>query len=394
MDINQIKCHVCNANISTASLLNFENVPVSLLTVYKTEEKAKNCIQGNINLVYCQNCGFIFNADFETNLIDYSEEYNNNPLYSTTFVNYLNDQMEYFIKKQIYKNNLVIVESGCGKGFYIDLLADKLLNCSFYGFDTIYEGEIVIPEKNIKYYKSYFPSNEIEIKPDIIISRHVIEHIQNPIDFIKTLKRTLPLGSVIFIETPNLNWILENKVIFDIFYEHCNYWTISSISNVLNMLGFEIIDKNLGFGGQHLWIVAKNMYEYNKNYILTNELTYSHVNIFSDLCNKYKESIELLSKKYNKIALYGAGAKGCTFVNLFDQNMNYISVLIDINPEKHNKFVPKTMHKIISPSDINKYNINLIILLNPNYIDEMKSYLYKNNLTNIDIVCSDKLISL
>ena len=71
----------------------------------------------------------------------------------------------------------------------------------------------------------------------------------------------------------------------------------------------------------------------------------------------------------------GAGAKGATFVNLVDPKREYISYLVDINPEKQERYVAKTGHSIISPKHI--YDIKgkkiYILIMNDNYYKEIQN---------------------
>jgi SAM-dependent methyltransferase len=301
--------------------------------------------------------------------------------------------MDYLISLNIYKNDSTIVEVGCGKGFYIDILSNKLERCSFFGFDTSYDGILSFPEKNITYFRSYYPNKSLTKKPNIIINRHVIEHISDPIYFLKSIRSTLDLNSYLFLETPDFNWIINNSTLFDIFYEHCNYWLPISISKALEISGFQVVDISVGFEGQYLCVVAKavdeSLIDISYQSILTIDL-YKH---FFSLSSIFLESLKKIYSLKRKIALWGSGAKGCSFVCNFDPNRLYIACLIDINPKKQNRYVGKTGHQIIAPSDISSNHIDFIIVLNSNYEKEIKFWLFNNNLSYIDVVNVSDLLA-
>ena len=86
-----------------------------------------------------------------------------------------------------------------------------------------------------------------------------------------------------------------------------------------------------------------------------------------------------------KIAVWGAGAKGITFVNLLDPHKKWIDYLIDLNPKKHNKFAVGTGHPIINFTEINNQNIKTVIVMNPNYLDEI-NLLLKQNSFKVDVI--------
>jgi hypothetical protein len=389
------KCPICGEITHLDTILHIKDIPTTQNLVYETIEKAKNCLKGDIQLVYCNNCSFVRNVNFDYNKVDYSENYSYNVFHSKYYIDYVNSQIDCLIKSNYYKNNSLIVEVGCGKGLYLEALSEKLDNCLFYGFDTSYEGELDIVNKNIKYFKLYYPTNNIILKPDIIINRQVIEHIPDPVLFLKSLRSTVDLNSYLFIETPDFSYIVDNKSIFDIYYEHCNYWFPISLTNALELSGYKVEaiisgyklqTKILGYYGLNLCIIAKAVDTYNT--IFSNNLKFDTElnNIFSSSISNYIDAIKKIYNLYKTIAVWGAGPKGITFVNLFDYNNIYISFLIDINPDKQDMYVGKTAHKIISPSKIKSLGIDFIIILNHNYIDEIKKYLYDNNLSYIDII--------
>src|SRR2546425_10047244 len=76
-----------------------------------------------------------------------------------------------------------------------------------------------------------------------------------------------------------------------------------------------------------------------------------------------------------RVAVWGAGAKGVTFVNLVDPDCRQIHCLVDVNPNKQQKYVPGTGHPIIAPAMIDDAGIEAVIVLNPNYVQEISAAL-------------------
>jgi C-methyltransferase-like protein len=71
--------------------------------------------------------------------------------------------------------------------------------------------------------------------------------------------------------------------------------------------------------------------------------------------------------------VWGAGAKGATFVNLTDPNKEYISCLVDINPKKQGRYIAKTGHSIISPAQLSDFEGERhILVMNDNYYQEIQ----------------------
>jgi len=69
-----------------------------------------------------------------------------------------------------------------------------------------------------------------------------------------------------------------------------------------------------------------------------------------------------------KVAIWGAGAKGATYLNMVDPNSELIEFAVDITPEKQGKFIPGTGHEIKPPEALE--DIDVVLLMNPNYREE------------------------
>ena len=372
-----MNCPVCNG-LNIEKFLFIESIPTTQNLLYKTLSEAIAAPVADMDLRHCKNCSFIYNYIFSDTDVVYSGDYDNNQTYSEVFRSYINTQIDWLIKNHIKKND-TIVEIGCGKGYYIKQLLEKATHKGLkggYGFDTSYVGHEYFESINLRYFKNYYNEEYKYIEPTIIICRHVIEHIMDPFDFLLPIGQSLNENGLLFLEMPNVNWILENNIIYDFFYEHCSYYNPYSISKLLNRAGFEIVEIKNEFQGQYMWVVAKktDMISYKNGPVFKNKGG-QHLGKMGLFEKTIKDKINKKWYEFKKTALWGAGAKGTNFVNLFDKKREFIKCLIDINVAKQNKYVSGTGHIVISPEDIYKYDINNVFVMNANYYREVKEAL-------------------
>ena len=322
-------------------ILYKKNVPIFQNKVYDTYDEALNCKKSHIRLMQCKNCNFIFNSEFKPEIMDYDQDYHNEQENSKLFLNHLDSAMDIVTSLNPKK----IIEIGCGKGTFLNMLLKK--GYDVIGFDPAYEG-------GSKFIKKEYYSKDYPITADLIILRHTLEHIKNPFSFLRSISNT---NSKIYVEIPSMDWIIKKKAFWDIHYEHCNYFLEYTLNNIFD--NYKCIPL---FDNQYFGLVGKlKNILYNKN--LSNKF---NINI-----NFLKESfIKKDILKYKNVYIWGAGAKGNTFLNTI-KNFNFIRGVIDINIKKQNKFIGGTGHKIISPKEI-PLNIDLIIVMNDIYIDEIK----------------------
>ncbi len=79
--------------------------------------------------------------------------------------------------------------------------------------------------------------------------------------------------------------------------------------------------------------------------------------------------------RQGKTAVWGAGAKGVSFVNLIDPSRTLIDCVVDINPSKQGRYVPGTGHPIVDYRALASRGVQNAILMNPNYRDEVHEML-------------------
>lgn len=362
------KCPICQYNKSS-KLYETYNLPLFQNKVYHSFEEAKEQKIVDVNLCQCQYCGFVFNALFSNDEMDYNDDYQNEQSYSQTFIEHLNSIVDYLVTSGFQNKN--IVEIGCGKGYFAELLEKKGFK-NVYGFDPAYEGT------NPNITKDYFKEKYKSINADLVILRHVLEHIENPYEFLIQIQKATTSNTKILIEVPDFEWIVKNKAFWDIFYEHCNYFDSSFLSSFFE----KAITKKM-FGSQYIVMLA-NLNELKKPFI---EQRYPK-NIFE----KSLKSIETFLLKNYPIVIWGASSKGVTLLNIFDKEKKFIEYSIDINPKKQNKFVATTGHKILSPDFLinNMKKKNFILVVNQNYYDEI---IQEYNRDNFKFYCLEKIIN-
>jgi len=61
--------------------------------------------------------------------------------------------------------------------------------------------------------------------------RHVLEHISNPISFLRDLVTINGRDCDRIIEVPSTDWIIRNGSFWDSTYEHVNYFALNSLKN-------------------------------------------------------------------------------------------------------------------------------------------------------------------
>ena len=154
-----------------------------------------------------------------------------------------------------------LVEVGCGQGVFLrDLMtrAGDLLAAAT-GFDPALKVELSAKRIDLK--RDYFnekTSARLTGPAEIVVSRHTIEHTPNPLAFLKTIRAcmTVSPSSRLLLETPDIQWIVDNLQEQDLFYEHCSIFSRDGLAIALRLAGFDQINVDRVFDGQYLWAEA------------------------------------------------------------------------------------------------------------------------------------------
>jgi SAM-dependent methyltransferase len=345
--------------------------------IFSDKKSAISVQRGNLHLSCCRSCGFIFNSAFQENLVMYGNTYDNRQHFSEYFHQYMKKISEFLIQKKGVTNSRII-EVGCGDGTFLRLLLDDERNRNTgIGFDPSYRGPETDCNGRVRFIIDYYDQKYADLCADVVVSRHVIEHIADPVKFLIRIRDSLGKqeDSTIFLETPDVKWILKNNTFWDFCYEHCSYFSPESLSSALKFAGFRSVELIKTFNGQYMLSVAKPSEKKSDN-----ESRDQSKNKISDFAEKYAQHeqdfvekdrsvLKNLSRTGN-IFLWGAGAKGVMYANMIDPNSKFISGIVDVNPDKQGGFIPGSGHKVISPNDLPQSGS--VIIMNENYTEEIK----------------------
>jgi 2-polyprenyl-3-methyl-5-hydroxy-6-metoxy-1,4-benzoquinol methylase len=377
-------CPLCTSP-SPQVFFEREGVPVHQNRACSTAEEARQSKHGDLRLAFCRRCGFVFNTAFNPGNLSYSAAYENTQTCSPCFKKYLAETVESLVARYRLSDKL-IVEVGCGKGDFLRLLCKNGRNRGI-GFDPTYVGPDTAEGGAVRFVRAFYDSKQMWYAPDFVCCRHVIEHVQSPLEMLREIRQAIGANSTLFFETPSLPWILDAVAFWDLFYEHCSYFTTENLSWAFQQAGFQVLETRLAFDDQYLWIEAmpaSGRGAATPGSQSTQEL-WSRIRSFQARLEQRMEACESKIDEFSRAggcAIWGAAAKGATLANEMDPQNRRIQFLIDINPAKQGKFVSGTGHPIVSPEYLkeNRNEIAGIVNMNPNYLDENRSLLAEMSL--------------
>lgn len=372
-------CPVCGSRKITP-FLRRDGVPANQNVLMPNPESARAIPRGSLDLVVCEDCGFIFNRSYDDRIVRYGESYDNTQDCSSVFQEYLAGLAHQLIWERNVRESRV-VEVGCGKGGFLERLvrAEGARNVG-YGFDPSYGGPLVQLEGRLRFERRYYDAASAEIEADAVICRHVIEHVPDPNTLLRAIRLALVRSSRprIFLETPCAEWILRHRVVWDFFYEHCSYFTAQSLATTVELTGFRVDSVRHVFGGQYLWLeasLASESVRSPKDALSMPALAKDFAAAEGEMRIALGHWIRDCVERKERVAIWGAGAKGVTLANMVDPACQWITCVVDVNPRKQGRYLPGTGHPIVGYRELPRLGVTAAVLMNPNYRGEVLSLL-------------------
>ena len=383
------KCRSCD-NKKLANIVDLGNQPLANALLKNTKEfKKENKIP--LILCICQNCKLI-QLTHTVNPKILFKKY----LWVTGTSQKVKTYRKFFfdkLKKYINLNNNFICEIASNDGFFLEYVKK---NNTVIGIDPAKNIAKIANSKGIKTHTDFFNLNTAKKiiklykkKPELVICRNVIPHIENIKSVMLGLNEILSEDGVGAIEFHNAKNIIKKNHYDYIYHEHIFYFTLTSINKVLKkfgLFGFDFFKSPISGGSFVILFKKKKIKETSKFKKMINSETKDKLNSITNwkklnqICIKHKKNLNKIIKGFsnnNKIAAYGTSARSSTLINFLDQNNQIIKKIFDLNPLKKGLYTPGTFIKIENPIIRNIKKFDVIFLLAWNFKEEIINFLKK-----------------
>ena len=395
MECYKFDCRSCgNTDLKRVVSLGYQPLANNLLK--KQNEK---CELYPLEMNYCSkchNCQLSVSVDPKKMFSNYLYTSSTSKVFRNHFVN---SAKKYTKELKLNKKKTYIIDIGSNDGValkpFLDLgfknvlgiepaknlakLANKNKIKTFNGFLEI---------KNLK---------KIKKNADLILASNVFAHSDKLKEMAKCMFSLLGKKGTIIIEVQYLMNTLNDLTFDNIYHEHYNYWSLTSLLNFFKQFQGKIyraekIDTHGGSlriyvkKGKKVKIESsvKKMLGDEEKFGIKKYKTYQE---FGKKVYKIRENVIKNIKKLkasNKTIIgYGAPAKATTALNFFGISKE-IDFIIEDNKLKHNKFIPGVKIPIKNKSKIVNKN-NTLLVLAWNFFKDIKknNVELSNNFVNI-----------
>jgi hypothetical protein len=193
--------------------------------------------------------------------------------------------------------------------------------------------------------------------------------------------------TIVAFELPDLERILEEGAFWDIYYEHCSYFTLGSLGRLFESCGFEVLELSKCYDGQYLLIDARPARAETaakrpdpEQIQRERQLVETFEREVGAAMQRWRELFADTKRRGERVALWGSGSKAVAFLCELGLGEE-VGCVTDINPHRHGMFMPGTGHAIVPPDELRGYRPDLVVAMNPIYLGEIKADLAKMGLS-------------
>ncbi len=199
-----------------------------------------------------------------------------------------------------------------------------------------------------------------QTKFDLITAQNVFAHVDDVHDFLQACVVSLNDDGYVIIQTSQADMILDSQ--FDtIYHEHLSFFSSLSMKMCANINGFSLVDvrKTEVHGGSYVFVLqlgdrdeslADKQIQNENNRRLYNSETYKqYANNCLSVVNDFRNVVEKFKSDGYKVVGYGAAAKGNTFLNFAEIDLDYI---VDDNELKWDLMTPGRNIEIKNPTSL------------------------------------------
>jgi hypothetical protein len=357
-NVREDVCPACGCFV--AATLFQSRQPLATVAWPTKAEAARSMPALELDFAMCVDCGHIFNVAFDYAQVPYSEKPNLMFNRGTIWSGFLQDTLRMILTR--LDERPVVVEVGHGDGSFLAAMAAGRPAGRFVGFDPYGTTEESEP---IEFRAELFdPAIHLkEINPDLIISRHVLEHMAKPLGFLQRVAfeaAATGQAPLLYLEVPCVDRLLETGRTVDLYYEHSSHFTTNSFTRMLNRCSATIEHIGHGYDGEIVCALARMAGAEEEVQVATAAQTYfagvrsAHVSITAQL--------DELSREGRRVAIWGGTGKSAAFINHYRLDAQRFGVVVDSDAAKVGTYVPGMGQQIRSRDWLLANPVEVIII--------------------------------
>jgi len=350
--VESVACHVCGSG-NLEVVFDTPNLP---LTGIYLDSKVESVLPTfDQSFMYCMECGH----GQVRNLIDPAVLYDDTYTHRTSTSAIATSGNDFFYQQLLQvtggRKFKSLLEIGCNDLYLmkkVQDLADHLV-----GIDPIWVGkdQDLNDKTRIlgRFIEEIQVGEDITEKPDIILSAHTFEHIQDLYGQLLTLVELAADGCLFVIEVPSLDRMVDQRRFDQVFHQHINYTSLSSMRRLVSRLGCTFLGNTFNYGywgGTFMFWFEKSGKDDEVGMVGFEASNIDEIKSdFREFQKVLGASISQAEKLPEKCYGFGAAQMLPVLAYHMESDLGFMDAILDDNPDRHLTYLPGVKPLIRKP---------------------------------------------
>jgi hypothetical protein len=353
--------------------------PVTCTSIFDSAEEARAVPCGPVALAVCTACGLIYNTAFDAARAQIGARYESSQAASAHFGAFARDLAQTWVERHALAGQTVL-EIGCGQCDFLRLLLATGVERGI-GIDPLAPASAPADGPRLEIQQRLFDTTTLDIEAKAAVCRHTLEHIDDVDGFLRALCRWAARDGerVVLFELPATERLLDERGFWDVYYEHCNYFTAPSLTHAFERAGFEVLRCEPTFGDQYLLLEARAASTHAPpppcrgvaDIVLGCREFAREVAAAVDRCER---RLRAMSAAGGPIVLWQGAAKTVGFLAAIPAS-DRVHCAVDLNAQRHGRYLPGSGLAVVAPEMLRALRPAHIVLMNPAYRAEVQAML-------------------
>jgi len=370
-------CRFCGGGFFQPALLDYPDAPQSAQGFLDTLDQADALV--DLKIYQCAGCGLVQHGLLP---VSYHRDVIRAIAYSAEMAAFRLQQLGSWIQ-HFDLHNQNVLEIGCGKGEYLDLLMQSGAQRVF-GLENAEPSIQLASQRGFNVKQGYLSlgfSNPWPFKFEAFAIFSFLEHWPDLKGSLNNLHTFLNDGACGLIEVPNFDFIIKNGLYSEFTTDHIFYFDKNSLRTVLELCGFEVQSIESIW---HDYILSAQVKKRTR--LDANDFKTKQADMVAQLC--------FFTGQFQpqEVVVWGAGHQALAVISLA-RLQDKISHVIDSAEFKQNKYTPASHLLIKPPESLLQDNPKAIVIMAAAYSDEVATTILQkySRVKNIAILREDHL---
>jgi hypothetical protein len=355
-------------------VLHWPSIPVNAALFPATRADSLAIPRGSFRLAACETCGLLFNADHDDKAAEYSARCIETQAHSPHHRAFAEALARDWVARHALRDARV-VEVGCGHDadFLRVLLAEGVAHgvcvdpaCSL----TETDGLTVLPDR--------FSAQHATLSGRALVCRHTLEHVPRTRAFLGDVRlwASENAGAATLFEVPDAGRIMDQGAFWDVYYEHCSYFTKTTLATSFYVAGLEPTRVDRVYGDQYLVLEAITGEPVEPDPSAAAPVVRAALDFAQAAETRIRQATRSLEHLHHDgpVVLWQAGGKALSLLTLTGAD-TLVPGIVDANPAKRGCFLPGTEVEILAPEDLVELRPRHVVVMNDVYLEEIAATL-------------------